>query len=287
MIMLNIFTILNKKYIAKLHLNLLYGIFGRKQNLIETINVKNDDIIKYCSTHLIKSIININDNISTLLIDTEPNHKLINELNNTLETNISSNSFNIKSNVAIASAVTAYGRIFMLPFKLCEGCVYTDTDSIFTTIKLNAALLGLDIGLFKDELRDKKINSEIIQEAYFLGIKKYGFWVYDKNTKDRKEFSVFAGITRNSIPFSDIIKLFNGQILTKEVPIRFYRKFNDLSIKIKSIKVSLRFNPDKTLINNEYLPKNIYKFNHPLDYRPRLTKLIKKVQYLMGRWLKI
>jgi hypothetical protein len=39
-----------KRYIAKLHLNLLYGIFGRKLNTITTINVKNEDIIKYVSS---------------------------------------------------------------------------------------------------------------------------------------------------------------------------------------------------------------------------------------------
>lgn len=78
-----------------------------EKNLIECINVVNNDIIKYISTHIIKAIIHINDKISTLLLETEPNHKLIVELNNTLETNISNKNFNIKSNVAIASAVTA------------------------------------------------------------------------------------------------------------------------------------------------------------------------------------
>lgn len=37
-----------------------------------------------------------------------------------------------------------------------------------------------------------------------------------------KEISQFLrGIPRNRIPFTDIVKLFNGNILSKELPIRF------------------------------------------------------------------
>ena len=45
----------------------------------------------------------------------------------------------IKANVAIASAITAYARIHMMLLKLSKSVVYTDTDSIFTTEKLEDA----------------------------------------------------------------------------------------------------------------------------------------------------
>jgi hypothetical protein len=58
----------------------------------------------------------------------------------------------------------------MIPFKLDDSCVYTDTDSIFTTKPLSIKDVGNEIGLFKDELNGNKI-----EEAYFLGIKQYGY----------------------------------------------------------------------------------------------------------------
>ena len=54
--------------------------------------------------------------------------------------------------MAIASAITAYARIHMMPFKLDPSCAYSDTDSVFTQDKLGLIKLGKDLGLFKDEL---------------------------------------------------------------------------------------------------------------------------------------
>ena len=69
------------KFIAKMQLNQLYGIFGRKQELIQTINVKNEDIINYITTRIVKSIIKINDETSTLLISKNINIKILKQLN--------------------------------------------------------------------------------------------------------------------------------------------------------------------------------------------------------------
>lgn len=247
------------RYIAKLHLNMLYGIFGRKISLLETVNVKNEDIIDYAATHIIKGMIKINNDFSTLLLETNINHDLLLGLNSILKTNINNNYHFVKSNVAIASAITAYARIHMMKFKLDDGCVYTDTDSIFTTNKLSDEYLGKEIGLFKDELK-----GNIIQEAYFLGIKQYGYWFYDNNNNNKIiEKSVFAGIERNSITFKDIINIFKGETLYREVPVRFFKSLSNLNISIKSFKVSLKFNPDKILVNNNYYPKEIHKLDHP------------------------
>jgi hypothetical protein len=146
-----------------MYLNQLYGYFGRKQDLIETINIFNKDLILYASYRIIKSIIKINDDISTLLLHCNINQDLINELNSKFELNLTSNFNYIKTNVAIAAAVTAYARIHMIPFKILPSTVYTDIDSIFTTTKLPDNLLGNELGLMKDEL-----NGNIIQEGYFF-----------------------------------------------------------------------------------------------------------------------
>jgi hypothetical protein len=101
----------------------------------------------------------------------------------------------VKANVAIASAVTSYARIHMIPFKIEGYCVYSDTDSIFTTKKLDDRFIGNDLGLMKDEL-----NGLVIKEGYFLGIKKYGYKYINKNNNLISK-STFAGITRDSLTF--------------------------------------------------------------------------------------
>ena len=59
-----------------------------------------------------------------------------------------------------------------------------------------------------------------------------------KNEKIEK--SVFAGIKRDSLTFKEIESIFNNVVLTKEIPIRFYKSFKDLNIIIKSCKISIK-----------------------------------------------
>ena len=49
------------KFISKLHLNTLYGVFGRRQDLIKTINIHPKDIAYYSSIYVIKSILEVSD----------------------------------------------------------------------------------------------------------------------------------------------------------------------------------------------------------------------------------
>jgi len=156
-----------KKLIAKLHLNGLYGYFGRKQDLIETINVSNTSLHHYLATRIVKEFLKINDKYTTLLLSDNLNHKVIRSLNMACESNIQATNKIVMSNVAVAGAVTAYARIQMIYYKLLPGTLYTDTDSIFTTDELPLHLIGSDLGLMKDEL-----EGNFIQEGLFLGLKK-------------------------------------------------------------------------------------------------------------------
>lgn len=162
-----------QKAIAKLHLNALYGYFGRRQDLIETVNVSNTSLPNYLSTRIVREILKINDQYSTLLLSANINHKVLRNLNMICESAIKSSNRIVMSNVAIA-AVTAYARIHMIYYKLLPGTVYTDTDSIFTTDTLSENFIGDQLGQMKDEL-----NGKVIQEGLFLGLKKYGFWYLD------------------------------------------------------------------------------------------------------------
>jgi hypothetical protein len=101
---------------------------------------------------------------------------------------ISSDQHHIMSNVAIASAVTAYARIVMIPFKIDPNTLYTDTDSYFTTTPIDPSLIGDSLGLMKDEMK-----GIVIQEAIFLGPKKYGYWYIDEvgnKVKDTRFYKV-------------------------------------------------------------------------------------------------
>jgi hypothetical protein len=100
----------------------------------------------------------------------------------------------VKSNVAIAAAVTSYARIEMIYYKILLSKLnlklfYTDTDSIFIDGNLPKTFVGNKLGLMKDELA-----GGIIKKAYFLGIKKYGY-IDDKDVVH----SVFSGVPKNSL----------------------------------------------------------------------------------------
>jgi hypothetical protein len=240
-----------QKAIAKLHLNGLYDYFGRRQDLIETVNVSNNNITNYLSTRIVKDILNINDKYSTLLLSSNINPTALIKLNMICESNIKNVNKFVMSNVALAAAVTAYARIHMIYYKLLPGTVYTDTDSIFTTDVLPELLIGANLGEMKDEL-----NGKVIQEGLFLGLKKYGYWYLDENN-NKIEKSVFAGVKRDSLIFSEIIDLYEGFKIHKTVDNRFYKSFTDLNISIKSANISIKKSDNKLLVDNIYLPPHI------------------------------
>jgi hypothetical protein len=272
----------SERFIAKMHLNQLYGYFGRKLDLIETINVLNKDIRYYASTRIIKSIIRINDDISTLLLHSNINNTLIAELNSILDIKISNKFKLVKSNVAIAAAVTSYARIHMIPFKLHPGTAYTDTDSAFIEGILPPHLVGNKLGMMKDELK-----GNIITEGYFLGIKQYGYKYLDKSSNKIIEKSVFAGVPRDSLSFEDIIKLTKGDKIVRLVPLRFFKSLKNLSINIKPTTLTIQMNHSKKLMNNIYYPINIINLNHSLDNRNKLIKFINKIKIIFQHLIKI
>ena len=184
-----------ERYLSKMQLNQLYGIFGRKHDLLETVNIYKKDFDKFISSRIIKSIIPINDRIISLLMHKNISDDLIDKLNFDLEMKLSNYQYLVKANVAIASAVTSYARIHMIPFKVSGKCVYSDTDSAFMTEPLPSKFIGDDLGFMKDEL-----NGLMIKEAYFLGVKKYGYQYEDKNGNLITK-SVFAGVKRDSLTF--------------------------------------------------------------------------------------
>lgn len=136
----------------------------------------------------------------------------------------------------------------MIPFKISGKCYYTDTDSVFIEGELPKEFIGKELGLMKDEL-----DGLTIKEAYFLGIKQYGY-TYLNNDGKLILKSVFAGVSRDSICFTDIAKLFKGDVLNIKTDARFFKSLVNLSIKIKPINLQIKLENDKQLVNNDYLP---------------------------------
>jgi len=148
-----------------MHFNQLYGYFGRRKTLIETRNVYNKDLINYYGNYTIFSEIKINENITTILMSSNLDYSLLNELKQETNLELVSGFRNIKSHVGIASAVTSYARIEMMELKMLLTKLniklyYTDTDSIFTDKEILEYLIGKDLGQLKDELNGKFIKKK-------------------------------------------------------------------------------------------------------------------------------
>ena len=231
------------------------------------------------------SIININNKISTLLLSSNLDYDLVNELNNEINITITSPFKKVKSNVALASAVTAYARIEMMRLKTLLNTLgikiyYFDTDSIFTDKPIPEYLIGDGLGQLKDEL-----NGGIIKKAYFLGIKKYGY-IDDKDTVK----SIFSGVKRNSLTWNEIESIAKGNIVHKTTSNRFYKDFKSLNITINSSSISIKFDTSKKLKNNIYEPikistslRNNFSFYEKLIIS-RIKYLINKFKNIIERW---
>ncbi|KAH8901783.1 hypothetical protein BR93DRAFT_888739 [Coniochaeta sp. PMI_546] len=259
------------KFIAKLMLNCLYGVFGRKQEQLKTVNVPTSQISYYLAHSIVKAIIPISEDISSLLMLDNLDQDLIKDLNKNSSLDLWNTKGQIvKSNVAIAAAITAYARIHMMQFKLNGLIAYSDTDSVFTTVKLALKFVGDKLGLMKDEM-----NGILIEEAIFIGPKQYGYWFIDANGV-RVERSTFSGVPKNSLTFSEVEQIFNGSHITKDIPVRFNRSFTELSVTIKPAKITISAHNIKKLIDNKYEPVTINKSSVVV----RVIKLLKEIRYL-------
>ena len=212
------------RFIAKMHLNSLYGMFGRKPNTLRTVPaVSSSDVINIINKYPVKKMIDITDNLKLLLIhnnlDFDVIKKLKTELSPTLYQQTQSK---VKANIAIASAVTAYARIEMMKYKTLDdiNVYYSDTDSIFVDKPLPDHLIGKELGQMKDEL-----GGGLIEKAYFFGIKKYA---YIDNKAVVK--SVFSGIPRNNLSWDDIEKIASKENLITPIPDQFFKSLQRMEV---------------------------------------------------------
>lgn len=261
------------RYIAKLLLNSLYGLFGRKLDKIKTVVATPENRKELLTMHTVKNIIQIKENVELFLLHENLDYDLINKLNIEMSLKLF-NSMNdvVKTNVAIASAVTSYARIHMMKFKTLPGInvYYTDTDSIFIDSDLPAEMIGESLGLMKDELK-----GGIIKKALFFGIKQYAYI----NDKDEVT-TVFAGVPRNSLTWEAIEELQKNKKIVKSIPNQFTKSIQTLQIFIKTDKkVEIKFSPEKKLMNNEFIAIKHNDISKLEKYSQAFYNKIKKLYF--------
>lgn len=231
----------SERALAKLIMNSSYGNFGRKSELLVTRNTHRDNLDVYVLTSLVKNIIKINDDWYTVLMVNNLPTNIIKTLNLQLDTDIVNFESIVKANVSIAAAITAYARIHMMDFKLNNDVIYSDTDSVILGNTIDDSFIGPELGQMKDEL-----NGGYMDECYVLGIKQYGY--HYSSEKGRLECSIFAGVSRNSINFSDFCKLALGDTIFRKLSDRFTRNLGDLSITIKPASITVKAKTAKQLV---------------------------------------
>ena len=106
-------------------LNCLYGTFGRKKDIHKCVHVHASKLPFYLDKYVVTSMIDLGDNMFTLIVQNNLNLNLLNELNNTVSTDHKFINVHqpVMNNVAIASATTSYARIVMMPYKLDPSCI--------------------------------------------------------------------------------------------------------------------------------------------------------------------
>jgi hypothetical protein len=139
-------------------------------------------------------IIENNTNITEVL-DLENSKSLITVIDE--EKIEESNHYLYSSNISIslASAVTAYARIYMshIKMKYKDSLYYSDTDSAFLDCELDPKFIGTGLGLWKLEYD--------LKEAIFLAPKVYGCLF-----KDKKELVKVKGF-KNLVTFKKLKSL--------------------------------------------------------------------------------
>jgi len=208
--------------LAKLLMNSMYGRFGMHTNLEQTAILNSLDYLKYTEVFAIISELIFGDyNLIHYKLKTDiggvlKSNKLIKEYN----TNIKQ-----RTNVAIASAVTAYSRMIINKYKLKAldlgaTLYYSDTDSMVIDRELPSTLVdSAKLGLLKLE--------HTVKEGIFALPK-----VYYLRTEDNKEIFKAKGYPK-TLTRQNYIDLINEQHVTNLTINKWYRSLKDSTVQIR------------------------------------------------------
>ena len=136
--------------IAKFFLNSLSGRFALDPNLDKHLFANTYEVAELLKSKNIKSLIPLTDDINLLSYS---------------ESEIESVLKSPNVSIAISALITSMARVWMYQFK-DKNTIYTDTDSIDTTVLLNPKWIGYGLGQFKLE--------NVFEEAVYLAPKVHG-----------------------------------------------------------------------------------------------------------------
>jgi hypothetical protein len=239
--------------IAKLLMNSLYGKFGMKleNTVIEMFDisdkVENDLLREMLDTYgmSIQDFIKIDTKILTVR----------NSLKNPINYDDDDSYHSSDVNVAIASAVTAGGRMWMSLLKNNPdiNLYYSDTDSGVVDSPLPAKFVGPLLGQFKLEY--------VIDKAVFLAPKVYAF-ITDEGKEIIKIKGVKSEVLKN-VQFKDLVELLNldsSRMFTQE---KWLKDYQEGDITHKDVAYSLKITSNKR--KNIYID-NIFSKTEPVNY---------------------
>jgi DNA polymerase type B, organellar and viral len=233
--------------IYKLLMNSLYGRFGMKPDFEKSLIISEKDLDKLLSGDFI---------IPKKIIELKNKKILINfyDLNDDLD--LSNN--NRKISVSIASAITAYARIYMSFFKNLDNIelYYSDTDSLYIKGELDSKYISdKELGKFKLE--------KTFLKALFLSAKMYAGKYLNKN-KEIKTYCKIKGL-KHKVDFNKLLPLlFKNRHIDFEQE-KWHKDLFDSSIEIKNTTHKLEISSVKRRI----IYNNQNKF---IDTKPIILK---------------
>ena len=204
--------------IAKLLLNSLYGRFGMQPQLHSHIFANFSEVQELCTKFEIIDYIEIDKDLYFVTYESEDS--------NELDSSFSKNS---GVSVSIASAVTAYARVYMSQFKNNQdyNLFYTDTDSIFVDKELNSSLVNSGLGNMKLEYK--------LTDSIFLAPK-----VYAGITDQGKKICKVKGFTNSSqISLNELENLLDKGSVKSLTHTKWFRNLFDSKITMRNTPYNL------------------------------------------------
>jgi len=230
---------LRKKYdkthplnlIAKILLNSLYGRFGMNEINIQYEIISQKEYEKIDLENIVDSI----------------------KFDNFYLVGLKSESIEDNSNISIgvASAITAYARIFMSQFKNNPliKLYYTDTDSIYTDS-------DIDVNLIDDKILGKLKLENIAEEAVFLGPKSYCL-----KLKNGKTITKIKGLKNtDDLTIEDFKNLLSRDSFKIQSHNKWFKNLTDGNITIKEQLYRLTQTENKR--------ENVYQNNILVSTKP-------------------
>lgn len=238
--------------IAKLLMNSLYGKFGMKSVTTKIEIISNEDLTKYLDKYntSIADIIYLENNI-VLIINT-------NEFKPSSDTPFTEMVLihKMDTNVGIASAISAYSRIYMSQFKKNPKykLYYSDTDSAVFNAPLPPHMVGTELGQMKLEYT--------ISKAVFLAPK-----VYALITEEGQEIIKAKGLTKDAIQnihIADYEQLLNKNSSRVFNQSKSYKSLYQGNISVLDTIYTLKATSNK---RQNYYVNGIFDHTKPFNYK--------------------